>query len=252
MMNIGCDEACWAERGTVALHYSRLALAYGLKIPFEEVTTVGMSFPASSDRRMAHSPGHSRLANFQIMVSSERVDVSTGIGIMQMFMKDPAQSSRVFGFPVLQVAMTSLSPDNNWQDMSAGSTVLSRGTDIFQSTYERSAPKLVSDAAESIVQAGWPIVLIVCISAGVLAVAAIVGFVVLRRRQKLRSDACVDIGGSVANPAFDDETTGTVIGYPVPNSAAMAGPDASEMEEDGPQKAAVGVVCKAPPMTKKV
>lgn len=252
MMNIGCDEACWAERGTVALHYSRLALAYGLKIPFEEVTTVGMSFPASSDRRMALSPGHSRLANFQIMVSSERVDVSTGIGIMQMFMKDPAQSSRVFGFPVLQVAMTSLSPDNNWQDMSAGSTVLSRGTDIFQSTYERSAPKLVSDAAESIVQAGWPIVLIVCISAGVLAVAAIVGFVVLRRRQKLRSDACVDIGGSVANPAFDDETTGTVIGYPVPNSAAMAGPDASEMEDDGPQKAAVGVVCKAPPMTKKV
>lgn len=252
MMTIDCDEACWAERGKVALHYSRLALAYGLKIPFEEVTTVGMSFPSSSSRRMGHSPGHSRLANFQIMVSSQRVDVSTGLSILQMSMKDPVQCTRVFGFPVLQVAMTSLTPDNNWQDMSAGSTVLNRGTDIFQSTYERSAPKLVSDAAESIVKAGWPIVLIVCVAAGVLAVAAIVGFVVLRRRQKLRNDACVDIAGSAANPAFEDETIGTVIGFPVPNSAAMAGPDESEMGEDGPQKAAVGVVCKATPVTKKV
>lgn len=240
MMNVDCDEACWSERGTVALHYSRLALAYGLKIPFEEVTTAGMSFNVAPSRRMGHSLGHSRLATFQIMVSTQRVETSKGTSFMQNFMKDTVQISRVFGFPVLQVAMTSLSADNNWQDMSTGSTVLSRGSDIFQTTYERSAPKLVSDAAESLANAGWPLILVVCIAAGVLAVGFIVGLMVLRLR-RLRHDAIL---------SADHDATGTVIGYPVPNSVAMAGPDASD-KGDGSCKATVGVVCKVPSKTKQ-
>eukprot|EP00930_Biecheleria_cincta_P055073 TRINITY_DN41442_c0_g1_i1.p1 TRINITY_DN41442_c0_g1~~TRINITY_DN41442_c0_g1_i1.p1 ORF type:complete len:723 (-),score=121.71 TRINITY_DN41442_c0_g1_i1:37-2169(-) len=150
-LRMQCNQECWLAWKEKSLHYTRLALADVLDIPFQEVNMVALSFgeaEAQTGRRLqtAATGGAERDATLQAMVTTQRLTAEDTLSLMKLFLKDAAEATEIFNFLVTSVSLqSSKSGEGAWKDLSEKATVitdsLDNDDDPYQSAYDKAQPK---------------------------------------------------------------------------------------------------------------
>jgi len=218
-LKVQCTDKCLQNGKDQRLHYTRLALADMLDIPFQEVVKVGFVFTgiAVSSRRLASDP----TAEFQVLIVTQRIDQAEAVTLLTSFLADAREASDIFGFPVDEVAPPELSLDSAWKEPSPVSStatngtesisvseVLSNSTDPYQRAYDREAPRGSVNNFAGLPVGALPAEAIIGLSGAVVlfGICFGVGAWWRRKRNRLLRDSGVDSLGSLS-------ALGTVIGY---------------------------------------
>jgi len=220
-LSVQCNEACWTEWKNKTLHYTRLAVADMLDIPFQEVERAGLAFHTSrrleGERRLQDGQ---RSATVQAYINTKRLTVTEINTLVPQVFESPASATEIMNFPVSSVSLERLANDGIWNDMlkNDGDTAdyVSNANDPYEDAYRRREPGGVQTIG-GIPTGGLPMGVIVGIAVAVLLFGFAVGFCIFYRRKK----AITELGGNerVVTAA------GTIIG-----SGANPG---KKVEDDG-------------------
>lgn len=234
-MRADCNDECWRTWKNVTMHYTRLAMADLLDIPFQEVDKVSFSFEQLvSGRRLATG----RRASLQLQVQTKRLDKSEAKTLMSLFLSSPAVASEIFNFPVGEVTMTSISTDGTWQDTSKGTTVvtdyLDNDNDPYQSAYSDNQPEIKRggnlQSIGGIPVAGVPMEVILAVA--VCVVVFIGGFFFYlwwRRKKAASAHAEMTANGTIIG-SIAGGSAGKTVDDDYPTKPTQANPNATNLE----------------------
>ncbi|CAJ1426006.1 unnamed protein product [Effrenium voratum] len=96
---VTCNEACWAEWKNKTLHYTRLAVADLLDIPFQEVEKAAIAFGASGGRRLSTE----REATVQVLIKTKRLSITEINTLTPLLFANTATATEIMNFPVSSV-----------------------------------------------------------------------------------------------------------------------------------------------------
>mmetsp|Transcript_31017 Transcript_31017/g.88924 ORF Transcript_31017/g.88924 Transcript_31017/m.88924 type:complete len:567 (+) Transcript_31017:89-1789(+) len=218
-LTVRCGSHCWgSDARNETLHRIRLSLAGHLDLPFQEVTQVGLGFPAASQRRLLDTvTGYLKLT-----VSTKRVSAASGADLLVAFLPDAPIATELFGMDVQGVELLSGEPAETVHSTELVS--IGEGTDPYTPAYDhldlRSGG---SGPLDSSALGLLPPAAIAGIAVAVVVLgAAFVGLVWRQRRLRARSQA------AQAKQAQFEANQAELDGEPVKAPAQAPGPAGTE------------------------